>query len=267
MGTAVGIPLAAQTNMKKLYGEALFLTGTAGQKAPIYEDEMIRVTMLAEYRAHQGRVTLLFYNKTGADILNIKLVFANLAHLTIRAQDPTTSRLVPGEETKALIAVDCMKPFAESPIFDLTFNIGQAPYKYPITLPVHVNSFFEALPTDREVYMSRWNSITGEGLEAQEIFFSSKPVTPQLLIYIRSVIFQGLHLGVATGLDKENTATGSASFRTGTAGPDGHPIAVGVMMRLEGDAANGRFRVTIRGKHALLVQGLKAVIKAILEKV
>jgi hypothetical protein len=267
MGTAVGIPLAAQATMKKLYGEALFMTGIPSSKASIYEDEMIKVTMLAETRAHQGRVTLLIYNKTGADILNIKLSFATLPHLAIRVQDPSATRLVPGEETKALVALDCMRPFTESPIFDLSFNIGQAPYKYPITLPIHVNSFFEALPTDRDTYMNRWKSITGEGLEAQEIFYSAKPVTPQLVAYIRATIFQGLHLGVAAGLDNDNTATGSASFRTGTAGPDGNMIAVGVMLRLEGDAANGRFRVTIRGKHVMIVQALKTVIKAILEKV
>ena len=48
---------------------------------------------------------------------------------------------------------------------------------------------------------------------------------------IRSKIFPALHIGLAIGLDTDITVTGSCSFRTGTPGPDGTPIAVGVSLR------------------------------------
>lgn len=251
--------------LNEWFRETLISTGVTNRKSVLYEDELVRITLSADYRAHQGRITMLIYNKTGADILNFKAVFPSYNYLTIRAQD-APNRIVPAEEGKIMIAVDSMRPFAESPTFDMTFSIGQAPYKYPLRLPVSITSFCEALPTDKDTYMSRWKSIAGEGLEAQEVFFSSKPINPQTLAYIRTTVFQGLHIGIASGLDNENTATGSASFRTGTAGADGNLIAVGVMLRLEGDPSQHRFRVTIRGKHALVVQGMRAAIKAVLER-
>jgi hypothetical protein len=45
---------------------------------------------------------------------------------------------------------------------------------------------------------------------------------------VRSKIFPALHIGLALELDSETTITGSCSFRTGTPGADGSPIAVGV---------------------------------------
>lgn len=114
------------------------------------------------------------------------------------------------------------------------------------------------------MYLTRWKAIVGEGLEAQEIFSSAEPLTPQHLGFIRTQVFPGLHIGLATGIDNETSVTGSASFRTGTAGPDGGLVAVGVLIRLEGDVNQNRFRITIRGKHPQIVQALKAVIKSVL---
>ena len=45
---------------------------------------------------------------------------------------------------------------------------------------------------------------------------------------LRSTIFPALHIGLALELDSATTVTGSCSFRTGTPGADGSPIAVGV---------------------------------------
>ena len=45
---------------------------------------------------------------------------------------------------------------------------------------------------------------------------------------VRSKIFPALHIGLALELDSDTTITGSCSFRTGTPGADGSPIAVGV---------------------------------------
>ena len=117
------------------------------------------------------------------------------------------------------------------------------------------------------MYLTRWKAIVGEGLESQEIFSSSEQITPQYLGFLRTQVFPGLRIGLATGIDSETSVTGSASFRTGTAGPDGNLVAVGVLIRLEADVNQNRFRVTIRGKHPQIVQALKAVIKSVLGKI
>ena len=68
-------------------------------------------------------------------------------------------------------------------------------------------------------------------------YYKSHPASPLTvtqkvdLNYIenlRSTIFPALHIGLALDLDSATTVTGSCSFRTGTPGADGSPIAVGV---------------------------------------
>lgn len=57
---------------------------------------------------------------------------------------------------------------------------------------------------------------------------ANKPVDAALISTLRNKIIPALHIGLAQGLDSDTTVTGSCSFRTGTVGADGAPIAVGV---------------------------------------
>ena len=80
------------------------------------------------------------------------------------------------------LALECMRPFPEAYPLEMTasFTVAGSPYNYALLLPVSAASFFEALPTDKATYMSRWQSIEGPGTEAQQVFASAKPVDPAL---------------------------------------------------------------------------------------
>jgi hypothetical protein len=103
----------------------------------------------------------------------------------------------------------------------------------------------------------------GEDREVQDVFQSGKPITPQLIKFIREVCAPALKVGQAQGLDTETTFTGCATFRTGTAAPDGSGlVSVGAMMRLEADPAGGRIRITARAKHGKVAAAIKNAFKA-----
>lgn len=165
------------------------------------------------------------------------------------------------------LAMDCVKPFSEAPEMIVSFTEitrgARTRYSYPLRLPVTATSFFEPIPLEKNDFMQRWKALEGEDKEVQEVFTSAQPVTPQLIQSIRTTIAPSLHLGLGIGLDTDFTVTGCASFRTGTPNPEGGGnISVGTMMRLEGDAAGGRFRITIRSKHKSISLALKNVVKS-----
>ncbi|KAJ1397739.1 hypothetical protein B484DRAFT_458636 [Ochromonadaceae sp. CCMP2298] len=82
--------------------------------------------------------------------------------------------------------------------------------------------------------------------------------------HVRISLVAALKIGLAEGLDNEKTVTGSASFLTGTMGADGKAVSVGVMMRLEGDPGQNKFRVTARAKHPAVAQvGGKCVLNSL----
>lgn len=231
-------------------------------KAVLLKSDLLTITVSGDFRAHQARLAVFFDNTSNFDILNLKVTVACVASsagaINVKQQDPSV-RVSPGEETRLQLALESARPFSDAyPLeMDVKFTVSGSPYGYTLLLPVTAPSFFESLPTDKATYMGRWKSLDGTDAEAQQVFSSAKPVDATLLTHIRTVLVPSMRLGLAEGLDNERTVTGSASFLTGTVGPDGKPISVGVMMRLEGDPAQGKFRITARAKNALVAQAVK----------
>ena len=161
-----------------------------------------------------------------------------------------------------LVAIDCLKPFAEQLKVELGFAIGATQYSYEIPLPVTLASFFEAKPSDKPTYMSRWKVLENE---VQEIFVTSKTLDLEYLMYIRNVLFTNLKIGLASELDAtERTSTGTFAFHAASPNGDGTSLAVGGMLRLEADPSQSRFRITIRAKSLLLSEAVRDLFKLLL---
>ena len=103
--------------------------------------------------------------------------------------------------------------------------------------------------------MERWKAIAGEGTEQQIVFASERVVDLSLLNYIKSSLVPSMRMMLADGLDNEKTATASAQFLMSGGAP-----ALAVLMRLESDAAQQKFRLTIRAGHAKVAVSLKALV-------
>ena len=165
------------------------------------------------------------------------------------------------------LAIESVKPFSEAPEMIVSFTEVthgvRTRYSYPLRLPITATSFFEPVALEKNDFMQRWKALEGDDKEVQEVFTSSQPISTQLIQSIRSGLASALHLGLGIGLDTDFTVTACASFRTGTPNPEGGGnISVGTMMRLEGDAAGGRFRITVRSKHKTISLALKNVVKS-----
>ena len=129
----ITIPSGILPKLQNWYNEVLIAQGNI--KTKLYEDDIMTISVSSEYRIHQGRLTLIIYNKTGAEITNFKVTLPVINILNIRMQE-ATNRIFPNDEIKILLAVEALRPFDESPEFIINFTIGQAPYKYALKLPV-----------------------------------------------------------------------------------------------------------------------------------
>jgi len=249
---------SAQEQVNVLYKRAL-IAGT-GVKAQLLDTDEVTISTSAEYRAHAGRMTMTIYNKANSDLTDFRVEVPTLEQLVVRIQPPS-ARIVAGDEGRAMFAIDCMRPFVDSPLVNISFSLDRRQYNYSLKLPISAASFFEAISTNKETYMARWKALESEKGEQQEVFSASKPIDSNTLAFIRQQLVPALKLGLAEGLDNENTVTGCSSFRTGTPGPDGNPIAVGGMIRIEADTKGNRFRVTVRAKHPTIALALKEAYK------
>ncbi len=232
-------------------------------KNPVYTNSFVEITVASDYRNHQGRVVLFVHNKSNRDIRNIGFDVTSPAidqqFLNVRTQI-TGTNASGGEEVRAQVAIECMRPFHDEVIGQLTFQYDGSAYKYDLPLPIYLPNFCMPLPSDKNTYMTRWKAITAEKTEAQQVFSAGKPITPEMIKHVQTVLMPGMSVGVAEGLDNDKTFTGSCTFMTGTAGADGKPVAVGALMRLEGEPAANKYRITVRATHPTVSAAIKDFI-------
>jgi hypothetical protein len=241
------------------------LTRGLNNKTTLVDNEIMEITVAADYRAHQGRLNFTLYNKGNYDLSRVEFTLDSTDALVIRVQAPS-QRISSGDEGRVAVAVECMRPFLSAPTASLSFSVENNSYRYPIPMPISVSSFCVPLPTDKTTYMNRWKSITGTDTESQQVFPSSGrmgPITSDLLPWMRGpMMTTGMAVGQAEGLDgpEGKTFTGSTTFMTGTMGADGKAVAVGVLLRLEAEPNHNKFRVTVRATHPMVSQAIKEFI-------
>lgn len=256
----VGATLSAdqQATLASNVKKAVMVRGLQS-KSPLLNGDLLNISVAHDYRAHQGRVMLTLLNKSSFDIQNLSALLPSDDAFSFKQQG-LSSRLSPGEETVLQISADCMKPFVDQPILELRFSVQGSSYSYKIPLPISISCYCEPLAMDKTTYMNRWKAITAEGTENQVVFASGVTVDTNLVTNIRNIFFSKAKIGLADGLDNDKTATGGCSFLTGTATADGSRIVVGVLLRLEADPVNNKFRVTVRATNPKVSAAMKDFI-------
>lgn len=246
-------------HMKKWFNSCVI--AASGASTVLFENSLMKILVTSQYRAHQTRMTLMF-NSISDEITNFSATLSATEFARVQRQEPS-SRISMADQTKLDLFFDCLRPFSSVPDLTVSFSVGQRRYSYPMKLPLTASAFFEPVTLDKADYMARWKALEGGEQEQQEVFLASIPITPNYVNAVRTKCIPGLKLGIATGLDTDLTVTACCSFRTGTAAPDGSGnISIGALMRIEGDVASNRFRITVRAKHPEIAKAIKNIVKS-----
>jgi AP-2 complex subunit alpha len=255
-GEVFGIPEGTKKFLKGWFNSSI--TAASGQRSLLYEDDVIKISVTGEFRAHQGRMSLFFQNLSDKPITNFAVTIPTMDYLAVQTQNspPTINN---GQETCMKIMANCILPFADVPQLEVSFTSG-SPRVYALRLPILASCYFEPITINKEGYMARWKSLEADKTEVQEIFQSPKPIDADLLTHIRTNLFQSLHIAPSEGLDGPMTATGCCSLRY--ANPEGGaPLVYGTLLRIEGDANKKVFRITVRSKHATVSSAVRNIFK------
>jgi hypothetical protein len=226
------------------------------------EPGFINIMLKQEWRGSQGRVSVCIVN-AGQDVLDgfsaeLLPVEDNAAALRSQASDLPKTTLAAGEQLVQQIMVECMQPFATMPGYRLKFTQkgagGTRSCSYPLSLPVYLNCFFEPTTMEGDDFMSRWQKLNNPALQQQDVVTSQSPTLPafveQIVAQMRMSVIQGLS-------EKSGGICCVGTLRTGTPNASGGKISVGVLCRIEINAAAQAYRVTVRTAHA----GVSSIIK------
>jgi len=118
--------------------KAAALTRVSTIRSILLQNDILKITVCADYRAHQGRLSLLFENVSSFDLLSLK-VFVELEPssenaITFKQLDPP-SMISVNDEGRMQVAVDCMRPFSDLyPVkMRVSFMLANNSYKYRLS--------------------------------------------------------------------------------------------------------------------------------------
>ncbi|GMI26371.1 hypothetical protein TeGR_g522 [Tetraparma gracilis] len=223
------------------------------------EPGVINVMVKQEWRGSQGRVSVCFVNAGSSAITtlaaSLEPVTDNSAALRSQLSEiPNGGTLQPGEQAVQQIMVECMQPFETMPQFSLSFKIGGTSHDYPLTLPIVLNCFFEPTAMEGDDFMSRWQKLNNPALQQQEAVTSK---TPTLNAFVEQVMGQMKMAVISSLSEKSGGICAVGTLRTGMINASGGKISVGVLCRVEINAAAQAYRITVRTAHA----GVSKIVK------
>lgn len=161
-GAILGIPEEVLPKLRGWFNAVPFVVG---KPSLLYEDTNVRLSIQFEYRAHQGRI-VIFVNNLGNDDLNdVKFDIPSIDYLKITVTQDVGSKINFGEQSRYILGLECLKPFADAPEMAFSFKTRSNSYSYALRLPVTAACFFEPAVLDKASYMARWKSLEGNVCE------------------------------------------------------------------------------------------------------
>ena len=158
-GSVAGIPSDVVPKLREWFNSVTF---GAGKSTTLYEDAFIRITISFEYRAHQGRLVLYVNNLHNDDLSDVAFQFPSVDFMRVGVTQDIAGNINFGEQSRILIAVECLRPFADAPEFTISFKTKNSCHSYPLRLPVLASCFFEPIVLDKPSYMQRWKALEGK---------------------------------------------------------------------------------------------------------
>ncbi|KAK6430636.1 hypothetical protein LTR95_013209 [Oleoguttula sp. CCFEE 5521] len=202
----------------------------------LYEDVQLQVGLRSEYRSEVGCLILYFANKSSAPIQSFTTTLDNRSSETLKADIkglPDTT-VQPGSQTSQMIMFEAKAIFAHPPTIRISYIAGSL-QALTLQLPLVPHKYMEGAVLSSDDFFKRWKQIGGAPREAQKIFKAfdvSGSATRKLL--------QGFKWGILDGVDPNPRNFVGATVLHTTGGK------FGCLLRLEPNADNGMYRLTIR---------------------
>ncbi|KAH7288142.1 hypothetical protein KP509_31G014300 [Ceratopteris richardii] len=217
----------------------------------LYEDPYIQIGLKAEWRAHQGRVTLFLGNKHVGALTSVRAIILPPAHLRMQLSTvPDT--IPPRAQVQCPLEIINLQASRDLAVLDFSYSHGSAPVNINLRLPVVLNKFLQGTPLAPADFVSQWRALTGPPLKLQEVVRGVKP----LPILEMSALFNSMHILVAPGLDPNvNNIVAGAIFAS-------EARKTLCLIRVETDPSDRtQLRLTVASPDAVVSLELKEYIK------
>ncbi len=237
------------------------LTNSGG---PLYDDTLLQIATKVEVKASQARVTLYYRNKGPSQITNLTVTLldpAGLLRFELSALAPTLDAM---SQAQNILMVECMKPAAPGPSIQITYVDSVAGKRdNTLAFPLNTATFNEPLSLAGADFSGKWNQLTAQGQQKQEVFHPSTPISPANVLLGMT---KALKFGKVTNMPDESEFViyGASSLKTGAIGPNSEKISVGCLVKIEMNVQSNAIRLTARTLHPAATLAIFECARALL---
>lgn len=230
-------PPAAKATIANAEGFERFALLNAGV---LYENPVLQIGVKAEYSHNMGRITIFFGNRSASAVtgLSARAYMAESPSALRIQQKPMDPTVPPGVQLQLHLQVECVSPFAEPPLMDVSLTYQTRSVLLTLKLPIFVNKFLTPLPTplSSDEFFAKWNQLGGPPREVRHIVKAKEPVQSDAM---RQKV-KDFGLQVLEGIDPNPDNAVCAGILHTTSGQ------MGALLRCEPNASAQMYRFTLR---------------------
>jgi hypothetical protein len=254
-GGAEGIP-------RKLMPAVLdsFRKACTREKAVLCNDGNLQVGIQQKYKGFEGRVMIYLGNKGREPLERFRAEVEETKHLRWA---PNTQRIVssaavaPGGNVSLNVRFHTMKPFVSPPQLRISYSVGNKERSYALRLPIVATRFVAPVAMAGPKFVGIFGQIP-VAKQAQCVCDAggSGLHIPQ----IKALIKSGLRMAICEATANQYVVCGAGSFKTGSKDKAGKPLSVGVLVKLECNPNNNKYRITVRAHHLDVAKAVQTIL-------
>jgi len=248
---AVGMGSQSGVNYPSRHNPDLLKKCFASTEGILYQDEFLQIGFKSEFSKGLGRVMLYYGNVCPQDIQNLTANITSGPNLVINPA-PLASTLPSRNQGQQMITITAVAPFAETPLLQLSFQVGGAQHQFSLALPVILTKFTEPSGISGPQFFQLWRETENPPLSDNVILKPSSGVVS--VPYLSEIISRVFHLEVLQNVDPNGNNIVAAGSLVTSKGRD--PI----LLRIETNPQAGMYRATFRSTEAQITQGLKDLV-------
>lgn len=153
----------------------------AANGGPFYDDGTLQLASKVEVRGSQARVTLLYKNQSPGALTSFTGDFVDSSGLLRFELSPFPKEMSGLAQGSVVLMVECIKPAAPGPQLQIHYNDSlKGSRTISVDVPLLMTTFNEPMNTlSGSDFLVRWQQLTANGQEGQEVFKLSYPIAAQ----------------------------------------------------------------------------------------
>lgn len=211
-----------------------------------YASSSLCLELKQEYAQSQGRITVMFQNKSKEPIGNIRVMIPDSPQMRHSQANQAPTSLRPGEQAMHYLQVQCMRPFLQPMRYQVEFaeSRGQV-VQLPLMLPAVMTKFVTPAEMAMPQFRQYFDGLAGPPREGTLVSTAKVPPA-QWPNYLQ----KGFNLFVLRE-SNESTTLAAGTLNTGTPDPANpqKPMIVPVMVKLDFEPNRRMTRITVRSQH------------------